>query len=69
MITEPQYRRLISIYSRTGVVSRRVERMLQDSALPPGTTLAADDRLVRRSTILEFSGESVRAKAAKDRCH
>jgi DNA replication protein DnaC len=31
------------------------------------TTLAAIDRLVHHATILEFDGESVRAKKAKTR--
>jgi DNA replication protein DnaC len=33
----------------------------------PMTTMAAIDRLVHHATILEFDGESVRAKKAKSR--
>ena len=34
----------------------------------PMTTMAAVDRLVHHSTILEFSGDSIRAKEAKKNC-
>jgi DNA replication protein DnaC len=33
----------------------------------PMTTMAAIDRLVHHATILEFTGESIRASAAKKR--
>jgi DNA replication protein DnaC len=33
----------------------------------PMTTMAAIDRLVHHATILEFTGESIRANAAKKR--
>jgi len=35
----------------------------------PMTTMAAVDRLVHHSIILEFSGDSLRARRAKEKAH
>ena len=46
---------------------RRIERHLAEARLPAGKTLAAIDRLVHHSTILEMNVESYRRHAALDR--
>ena len=50
-----------SLMISSNLVFSKWEQIFKD----PMTTMAAVDRLVHHSTILEFSGESIRAREAK----
>ena len=52
-----------SVMITSNLVFSKWDQIFKD----PMTTMAAIDRLVHHSTILEFDGESVRAKKAKSR--
>jgi DNA replication protein DnaC len=52
-----------SVMITSNLVFSKWDQIFKD----PMTTLAAIDRLVHHATILEFDGESVRAKKAKTR--
>jgi DNA replication protein DnaC len=51
-----------SLMISSNLVFSKWEQIFKD----PMTTMAAVDRLVHHSTILEFSGESIRAREAKN---
>ena len=52
-----------SVMITSNLVFSKWDQIFKD----PMTTMAAIDRLVHHATILEFDGESVRAKKAKAR--
>ena len=52
-----------SVMITSNLVFSKWDQIFKD----PMTTMAAIDRLVHHATILEFDGESVRAKKAKTR--
>ena len=52
-----------SVVITSNLVFSQWDKIFKD----PMTTMAAVDRLVHHSTILDFTGESVRASAAKKR--
>jgi len=58
-----RYERQRSVLITSNLVFSEWDKIFKN----PMTAMAAVDRLVHRSIILEFSGESLRAKAAKDR--